>query len=128
MTNKNLTLMIVTLMLSFFSMTVTAQEDDFFADNTNTLEEPVATGLDDINVYPNPAHGRFTVSFQCHDNSAFRIALYNLVGNEVFSNTYYRESGIYSRHFDTNQYEPGVYLLRISCNGETTTQKVIIKG
>jgi hypothetical protein len=125
-------MMKLSLMIAMFfgllSTASIAQSDEWLAESDIATEELVKPVLNDIKIFPNPAQGRFTLSFDLKGSGAFRISMYSLVGNEVFSDTYFRDAGIYSKHFDSAQYEPGIYLMRISCEDETITQKVIIRG
>lgn len=125
---NSLTSVFVLAMLLMGTTGLKAQTEEALIADASENELMLTPQVRAVKIYPNPAAGAFTVQFECNTTAAFRIAMYDMVGNEVFSNTYHREAGIYSRHFDTNGYEPGVYLMRISCGGETSTHKVIIKG
>ena len=84
-------------------------------------------GLEDVHVFPNPATTQFRVSFNTQGTQAFRISIFDLIGQEVQSSTYMRASGSYFRDFDTSDWHPGVYLMRISCNDHTKTLRVVVR-
>jgi hypothetical protein len=75
-------------------------------------------------IYPNPStDGKFTVDLSY---SAERIAVYNTVGQAVNANVQMR-SGNRSATVDLTGNNPGIYFVRITANGRTEVQRVIVR-
>jgi hypothetical protein len=73
-----------------------------------------------LQLYPNPADGRFTLSGLTQGD---RISLYDLHGKQYVS----RRVSAESETVDTNRLQTGLYLLNVSRMHETNTLKVIVK-
>lgn len=75
-----------------------------------------------FSVYPNPASDRLNIQTSA-DIRNFKAELYNINGQRIivkdFSNTNTAE-------FDISYLPEGIYLLRLSWNGNTTNKKIII--
>ena len=87
-------------------------------------EENVGLTTNDLKVFPNP--GKESINIHLNggqDNLMERIALYNMVGSQV-----YDSSNILSKRTSLNvsDLNPGVYVLRVWANGEMLTSKVEI--
>ena len=75
-----------------------------------------------INVYPNPATS--TVNLQLVDNSQANIQLFNLVGQVVLSE---QVNGQDQVTLNVNNFNSGVYMLKVSQNGKVYTSKLIVR-
>ncbi len=82
-------------------------------------------------IIPNPSNGSFTLNINRHlfGGDALHISLINMLGNEIWDTDY--TSGSINQiiscslpHSVTN----GAYFLRVSSDGHTETQKVIIRN
>ena len=83
----------------------------------------IEVAYDEIfSVYPNPASDRIYIQTSA-DIRNFKTELYNINGQRIivkdFSNTNKAE-------FDISYLPKGIYLLRLSWNGNTTNKKIII--
>ncbi len=76
----------------------------------------------DINVYPNPNHGAFTVEFPGIFTTA-TVVIADLNGRVIDN----RETTEKSMYIDMTRYTPGTYLLRASVADQVYTRKVIIR-
>jgi hypothetical protein len=84
-------------------------------------------GIDNINLYPNPNTGQFTVEIRNYELGITNVTaeVYNMLGEKV-----YAQSNIQHRIFNINiSNQPnGVYLIHISSkDGQVVTQKKIVK-
>ena len=75
-----------------------------------------------INVYPNPATS--TVNVKLVDNSQANIQLFNLVGQVVLSE---QVNGQDQVTLNVNNYNSGIYMLKVNQNGKVYTSKVIVR-
>lgn len=75
----------------------------------------------DMTIRPNPATDVFTVDFA--ENAPASVQLFNLVGQQVYS------ASVNASNLSVNvkEFNPGVYMLRVSQNGNVYTSKVIVK-
>jgi len=76
------------------------------------------------NVYPNPSpDGKFTVDIPYQ---AERVVVYNTVGQVVNTNVQFR-TGNRSAVVDLTGNNPGIYFLRITANGRTEVQRIVVR-
>ncbi len=75
---------------------------------------------DNITVYPNPASTNLTVTLA--GNEAATVQLFNLVGQQVYS-----ETAVNTANINVNNFKAGVYMLKVSQNGKVYTSKVVVK-
>jgi len=66
----------------------------------------------------------FYVDFMSRNNAESNVTVFDLNGRKVFSRTV-KNDNIHS--FDMSQYNSGVYLYHISCNGETKNGKFFVE-
>ena len=74
-----------------------------------------------LKVFPNPSQSTVNVHLNGQDNLMERIALYNMVGAQVY------DSGatlVKRTSLEVADLNPGVYILRVWTNGEMLTSKV----
>ena len=90
----------------------------------NNFNPVTAVATDEITVnalqvFPNPSNGNFTIKANALENVKIFDAIGNLVVNEnVSANSYV---------FNANNLNAGVYFVQASANGNTNTQRVVIK-
>lgn len=99
--------------------------NNLFIDNINI---GAATSVDELaeinfNVYPNPTHGDFTVSFpNAQENTVVEVL--NLNGQVVASSVV---NGVQIVEFDATELAAGVYTVRVQSETGVTTKKVIVE-
>ena len=76
--------------------------------------------LDGVSVYPNPSKGMITISND--NNTTNTIAIYNVLGKEVFTTTANKSTSV-----DLSANGSGVYLVKISNTNGSTVERVVIK-
>jgi hypothetical protein len=89
--------------------------------------EEVADAEIDINVYPNPSDGHFTVNIKGFEKDV-EMQVVNILG-KVINITRLDNSNIatYSREFDLSNYPSGIYFLRFTDGTLVRTKKIIIE-
>lgn len=81
--------------------------------------------LTDAVVYPNPGSDLATLRFVSPVTGDHHIALYNLHGQRIRQQTVYAAAGeaAFARFEEMDAYPPGLYMLVIEKDGNTSTQK-----
>ena len=90
---------------------------------TVSLEE--LAGVENINVYPNPATESFVVAFDNQNNQAVTIEMIDQMGRTIQSNTI-EQSGVQVSEFNTMNVSNGMYSIRISSNGNALTKRMVV--
>ncbi|MDF2188175.1 DNRLRE domain-containing protein [Paraflavitalea sp. CAU 1676] len=79
-----------------------------------------------LQVYPNPFRSVNTVSINLEKEGHTQVAAYDLTGRLVATLVNGRLSaGLHRLHFDASGIPAGLYILRLTANGKTITQKLI---
>ncbi len=81
----------------------------------------------EINLYPNPNDGKFSIRFHADKKAELHIKIYNAQGKEVYSETLKDFSGDYSNQFDLSGKGKGNYIIKISQGTKTMTEKFVIE-
>ena len=79
-----------------------------------------------LQVYPNPGNGQFTLSFIQENSSEITIQLLDLSGKTLWTEHREAFSGKFSKTFDQGLLPAGTYLLRVHTDEDTTTRRVVI--
>ena len=99
--------------------TIAAFEVSFAAN----LDEIVNTA--DVKVYPNPAVETATVDFTVANASA-QVSMVNALGQEVYSTDLGTVNGTQSVAINTSNIEAGLYLVHITIDGHTLTERISV--
>jgi len=93
-----------------------------------------ASSSDIISIFPNPTHGKFTITIYNVQFKMYEIEIYNMLGEKVApSNSF---SGVYPDLFgrksgdgllDLSSQPDGIYLIHIKTEHGTATEKLIIR-
>jgi hypothetical protein len=97
--------------------------------STQQFEEPrIITDIDepevmssDLQVYPNPASSKLSI---VSDKTISTVQLYSIAGTLQYQASDLRKNKL---EIDVQHFTPGVYLIRVVQNGNSTTQKVLVK-
>lgn len=81
-----------------------------------------------IKIYPNPTKDILNIDIDSKDKNEIKISLIDKLGNEYFISKTGVDSGQSSLKISLNNYDSGIYLLKIifEKSGETQTRKIII--
>ena len=103
---------------------------------TSTLQQTVVVivvgihetpWLHQFRLFPNPNSGRFTVDMQGSPDSSVEFALFNSLGQLIFTEFEDFSVGQLTKTFDFNQLPSAVYSLRIQANGSAAYVKVVVE-
>ena len=84
----------------------------------------LSEGANDIQIFPNPSNGTFTVASKQLENKTIEVKVYNSMGALVLDNT--REIGSENFSFDLSQQANGLYLVEMIANNKTIIKKISI--
>ena len=74
-------------------------------------------------LYPNPANGEVSISFNESPSESFSIEIIDSIGKKVFKEVYHNENNI---NINTNSMSKGVYFLSVINQEKRETRKLII--
>ncbi|MDO7873375.1 fibronectin type III domain-containing protein [Hymenobacter sp. ASUV-10] len=81
-----------------------------------------------VSVYPNPAHGKFTVQLPpVAGQREVKASLLNVLGQTVTTRTIALTAAGASAEFETAALAKGVYMLRLTAGAHTVTQRVVVE-
>jgi len=105
---------IITLLVIFFSVGVSAQE----AKQTTKLQE--TSIIEGLNLYPNPvSNGKVYITSK--NDLDKEIIVFDVLGKKVLQTT------ISSKELGVSNLSPGVYIIKINEGDATATRKLIVK-
>lgn len=78
-----------------------------------------------MSIAPNPASNKIRVSIDGLNASVSEIHIYDLAGKEVFSTVKSMANG--KIELDLNNFKEGLYIIQLATEGQTFTQKLIIR-
>ncbi len=84
--------------------------------NSNSLQKIAS-------IFPNPSNGKFVLQGFNNDLQNANIAIYNVLGSIVYSSEMKQDSN----DIDISNQAKGVYFVKITKEGKTQTQKIIIE-
>ncbi len=80
----------------------------------------------DLKISPNPSKNLFNITFTVEKNSDIRLRIFNVVGDEIFSNYLIDFSGDYNTNINLQDYSRGVYFLEVSTSKGIVNKKLIL--
>ena len=113
-----------------FRIKVTKVKDEEVAETSTTENTSVVTSSDGvaenrgIRLYPNPTMGVVHIIMSESALNEPDIRVYSIVGNEVFRRTDLSGPQI---TVDLSGYVPGIYLIRVTCDGDSFLRKVVLE-
>lgn len=97
-----------------------------YAQKSGTLTIGMNTGTHSFaieKVYPNPVKDFVTVELQSEESGDVQVSLINILGTEVKKwDDFFLNPGGQNLKIDLSQFKSGVYILRMTKQGQTRTQ------
>ncbi|MEO1049089.1 MAG: T9SS type A sorting domain-containing protein [Bacteroidota bacterium] len=90
------------------------------------LNEQKSLQLDDLNFYPNPNSGRFTLDFQSN-GAPTEVNIMDLTGKQVYNKQLQGFEGYVREEIDLTDQQPGVYILQMLQGGRSLNKKIILE-
>ncbi|MFM7764681.1 MAG: immunoglobulin-like domain-containing protein, partial [Sphingomonadales bacterium] len=94
----------------------------------NTYLSTANISLDEaVSVFPNPTNGKVTLSYMLQNSKPVSVEVFNVSGSKVasFNNL---KSGLGHTEINLAQFGNGVYMIRLSNDGQTTTKRVVVRN
>ena len=103
-------------------------------DGTTRLTDPVTVaragpdGLELLGTYPNPARRQVTVRYGVPESveGEVRLRLYDVLGREVRAVGVRAEAGRHEQTLDVRGLSSGMYVLRLTADGQAKTRKLMV--
>jgi PKD repeat protein len=83
--------------------------------------------IEDLRIFPNPAHSQLNIEFSIDEAQNIVIELYNQIGQIIWRDDLNKFNGSYSKSLAIEHLNSGVYLLRITNETSISTNKVVIQ-
>ncbi len=84
----------------------------------------VNSGINAVNVSPNPSKGDFTIEFALNNASPIKVEMLNMLGQEV--NMIFNGKALSGKHsYEIKNLNTGSYLVKITANDKTFIKKVV---
>jgi hypothetical protein len=105
---------IITLLVFFFSMSITAQE------NKQQPRTQETTSIEGLSLYPNPvSNGKVYITSK--NDSDKEVIIFDILGKKVL------QTMLSSRELNISNLSPGVYIIKINEDEATATRKLIVR-
>lgn len=90
------------------------------------VEENHYTGLDNVNIYPNPNNGEFTLQFNSAQNQKVEIEFMDLQGRVIFTKNLGKITGLHTELFNESP-ASGIYLLKVKSGEGQSLHRIVIQ-
>lgn len=90
------------------------------------------TGIDDpsnlaFSLYPNPTTGKTFIRMNLTEAATAQVAIMDLLGKTVLQTVIELKSGYNAQEISTGDLRKGIYMLRLTIDGRTVNQKLIVE-
>lgn len=96
-------------------------------ENNNRVCTNIESGLNIMEIYPNPVATKFTLPIIIPENANVKFNLEQSSGQTVKTFSYDLEAGYHEIQIDRDNFKPGIYFLRIRYQGEEKVKKIIFQ-
>lgn len=86
------------------------------------------TNVDNLQIYPNPNNGQFTISFKAV--SAIKeanVIVTNITGQQVYTESYSNINSNFSKNVNLGAQPSGVYFITLVADGQKSVNKLIVR-
>jgi len=80
-----------------------------------------------LDYYPNPSDGRFTLKFKLEKKGDATIRIADPAGKDIYSENLKGFKGEYSKQLDLSKESKGTYILTITQDGKSITKKMVVE-
>jgi hypothetical protein len=108
---------------------VSGEVEDYlviFRKKTTGIQELM--NVDNLQIYPNPNNGQFTVSFNAlHPIDAATITVTNITGQQVYTEQLTNINNAFVKNINLNGQAAGVYFITLIADGQKSVNKLIVR-
>jgi len=103
------------------------------ADTVDTVITVVVTGIEDnnnlsdINIFPNPASGSFTIEYSFSEKEKVNIKICDLTGNIFVERIENPAPGRHRDNFDLSGISKGIYIIHITTEKQSMVRKIVVE-
>jgi hypothetical protein len=114
-------------LVCYYTNVATDQFVKIYENCAFTGTESMNNAANDMNVFPNPNNGSFTISFNNKSNSHFVLELYNELSQKIYSLTELNY-GSFTKTFTTDELtlSNGIYFMRLTAGDLVQSKKIFI--
>ena len=92
----------------------------------------ISTSIEELNInkliiYPNPSNDVFNIVFNSNTKQDIDLRIYNIIGEEIFTETLTEFSGDYNRTVDMTPYPNAIYILQINTKDGMLNRKLVLE-
>jgi hypothetical protein len=84
------------------------------------------TALQSSGIYPNPASGKVTVRFELAEETKVEVSVIDLLGSTFIREEYELNPGLALKEINISNLSKGIYIVRISFDGNVANHKLIV--
>lgn len=127
--NDNVSADIVTLDAESLDQPDAQVEENHTSNNTLPMGTPETNAIkaEYFNVYPNPTPGALNISFALTQPGPVTVAVSDILGNQIFSETVTNLNGQYYKQLDMSERARGTYIVSVQQNGQAISRQVIVR-
>jgi hypothetical protein len=102
-----------------------------FSDYSNVLTVPFTVGINnmnsfsELNVYPNPSENSITINLVDEYRGSTTVAIYDELGRLILSEKIYKTNEVLSTSIDLSKHSNGVYMLQITSDEKSSSQRIV---
>lgn len=104
-----------------------AKVDDCTIGGLKEIEEDPVIMENNVNVFPNPSLGTFTVYFKSEELTDAKIIIRNLLGNIIYTSEMFSNVNEVNKVINLNNLSKGIYLVELQKPSGNLTQQVVIQ-
>ncbi len=95
-------------------------------DFVSTVGVEENSGMSSLSIYPNPAIDVANISLNLVEDANVTISIVNTLGQTVYNKQLGNVNGTQNVQINTTDLQEGIYLVNVTVNGNTTTQRISI--
>lgn len=103
----------------------TDEDSKMLREQTGISDNKLA--LAQLNFYPNPNTGKFTLSFSLKDKGITEVNILNIEGKSVYNEQLQDFSGNYTKEIDISANPKGVYFVKIKQGAHAQVKKIVLE-
>ena len=109
------------------SFNVSATDGGIYKWSNTITESTENKSKTNLNVYPNPNTGMFSIELNDNNSNVLNLLIYNVIGKEVYSDKNITAGKQFTKKINLEGLSNGIYFIRIDSKTNTYTQKIVIQ-